>query len=96
MMKWKHQNKRYTSPVKEQQIINELRLVYNIIMEYRKIANLLNMAANQPPKLRTQNQVEINVESRGTYSVNREINFKTSMLKKAHIITINLKKSVKK
>ena len=96
MMKWKYQNKRYTSPVKEQQIINELRLVYNIIMEYRKIANLLNMASNQPPKLRTKNQVEINVESRGTYSVNREINFKTSMLKKAHIITINLKKSVKK
>ena len=53
-------------------------------MEYRKIANLLDMASNQPPKLRTKNWVEINVESRGTYSVNREMNFKTSMLKKAY------------
>ena len=49
-------------------------------MEYQKIANLLDNASNQPSKFRTKNWVEINDESRGTYSVNRQINFKTSML----------------
>ena len=38
-------------------------------------------ASNQPSKFRTKNWVEINDESRGTYSVNRQINFKTSMLR---------------
>ena len=50
-------------------------------MEYQKIANLLDNASNQPSKFRTKNWVEINDESRGTYSVNRQINFKTSMLR---------------
>ena len=50
-------------------------------MEYQKIANLLDSASNQPSKFRTKNWVEINDESRGTYSVNRQINFKTSMLR---------------
>ena len=50
-------------------------------MEYQKIANLLDNTSNQPSKFRTKNWVEINDESRGTYSVNRQINFKTSVLR---------------
>ena len=50
-------------------------------MEYQKIENLLDNTWNQPSKFRTKNWVEINDESRGTYSVNRQINFKTSMLR---------------
>ena len=50
-------------------------------MEYQKIANLLDNVSNQPSKFRARNWVEINDESRGTYSVNRQINFKTSMLR---------------
>ena len=49
-------------------------------MEYLKIANLLNTGSNQPLKFRTRNWVEINDESRVTYSPNRQIKFKTSML----------------
>ena len=51
-------------------------------MEYQKIANLLNdNKSNQPSKFRTKNWVEINAESRGTYNVNSQIKFKTTMLK---------------
>ena len=38
-------------------------------------------ASNQPSKFRTKNWVEINDESRGTYNVNSQIKFKTTMLK---------------
>ena len=50
-------------------------------MEYRKIANLINDASNEPSKFRTKNWVEINDESRGTYNVKSQIKFKTTMLK---------------
>ena len=50
-------------------------------MEYKKIASLLDGASNQPSKFRTKNCVEINDESRGTYNVNSQITFKTTMLK---------------
>ena len=51
-------------------------------MEYQKIANLLDdNKSNQPSKFRTENWVEINDESRGTYNVNSQIKFKTTMLK---------------
>ena len=50
-------------------------------MEYQKIANLLNDKSNQPSKFRTRNWVEINDEARGTYSPNKQIKFKTSMLR---------------
>ena len=49
-------------------------------MEYQKIANLLDNASNQPSKFRTKNWVEINDESRGTYTSN-DIKFKTTMLR---------------
>ena len=38
-------------------------------------------ASNQPSKFRTKNLVEVNDESRGTYSANRQINFKKPMLR---------------
>ena len=50
-------------------------------MEYQKIANLLDDASNQPPKFKTKNWVEVNDESRGTYNINGQIKFKTTMLK---------------
>ena len=51
-------------------------------MEYQKITNLLDdNKSNQPSKFRTKNWVEINDESRGTYNVNSQIKFKTTMLK---------------
>ena len=49
-------------------------------MEYQKIANLLDNASNQPSKFRTRNWVEINDESRGTYTSN-DIKFKTTVLR---------------
>ena len=50
-------------------------------MEYQKIANLIDDTSNQPSKFRTRKLVEINDESRGTYNVNSQIKFKTTMLK---------------
>ena len=50
-------------------------------MEYQKIANFLDDASNQPSKFKTKNCVKINDVSRGTYSANSEIQFKTTMLK---------------
>ena len=41
---------------------------------------MLDSASDQLSKFRTKNRVEINDESRGTYSDNRQINFKTSLL----------------
>ena len=49
-------------------------------MEYQKISNLLDTGSNQPSKFRTRNWVEINDESRGTYTSN-DIRFKTTMLR---------------
>ena len=50
-------------------------------MEYEKIANLIDDASSQSSKFRTKNWVEINDKSRGTYKVNSQIKFKTTMLK---------------
>ena len=50
-------------------------------MEYQKIANLLDDESNQPSKFRIRNWVEINDEARGTYSLNKQIKFKKSMLR---------------
>ena len=49
-------------------------------MGYQKIANLLEGASNEPSKFSTRNWVEINDESRGTYTSN-DITFKTTMLR---------------
>ena len=42
---------------------------------------MIDDASNQPSKFRTKNLVEINDQSRGTYNVNSQIKFKTTMLK---------------
>ena len=42
---------------------------------------MIDDASDQPSKFRTNNWVEINDESRGTYNVNSQIKFKTTMLK---------------
>ena len=50
-------------------------------MKYQKIANLLDSASNKASKLRTRNWVEINDGIRGVYSPNKQIRFKTTMLR---------------
>ena len=56
--------------------------MHDIIIEYQKIANLIDdNTLNQPSKFRTRNWIEINDESRGAYNVNSQIKFKTAMLK---------------
>ena len=51
-------------------------------MKYQKIANLLDYnKSNQSSKFRAKNLVKINDESRGTYNVNSQVKFKTTMLK---------------
>ena len=51
-------------------------------MEYQKVANLIDRESSvEPSKFKTKNLVEINDESRGTYNVNSQIKFKTTMLK---------------
>ena len=50
-------------------------------MKYQKIANLLNDESNKPSKFRARNWVEINDDVTGAYSPNKQIRFKTSMLR---------------
>ena len=50
-------------------------------MEYQKVTNLLDDSSNKTSKFRTRNWVEINDESRGTYNDDKQIKFKTIMLK---------------
>ena len=42
---------------------------------------MLNDGSNKPSKFKTRNWVETNDEPRGTYSPNKQIKFKTSMLR---------------
>ena len=52
------------------------------MMEYQKIANLLdNNLSNQPSKFRTKNWVEINDESKESYSANSDIRFKPTIVR---------------
>ena len=50
-------------------------------MEYQKITNLVDDSSNKTSKFRTKNSIEINDESRGTYNDDKQIRFKTTMLK---------------
>ena len=43
----------------------------SVIMEYQKIADLLNDESNKPSKFMTRNWVEINDDIRGVYSPNK-------------------------
>ena len=51
------------------------------MMRYQKIANLLDSASNKPSQFRTRNWVEINDDIRAAYSPNKQIRFKTAMLR---------------
>ena len=50
-------------------------------MEYQIIMNLVDYTANQSSTFKTRNWVEINGESIGTYYVESDIKFKTSMIR---------------
>ena len=50
-------------------------------MEHQKITNLLDNISNQRSKFRTRYWVEINDESKESYSAGSDIRFKTTMLK---------------
>ena len=50
-------------------------------MEYQKIIDLLDNTSNQLSKFRTKKLIEINDQSRGMHNTNRDIRFKTTMLK---------------
>ena len=50
-------------------------------MEYQKIVDLLDNTPNQPSRFTIKNWIEINDNARGTYIVNSQIKFKTSMLR---------------
>ena len=50
-------------------------------MEYQKITNRLDDSSNKTSKFRTKNWAEKNDESRGTYNDDKQIRFKTTMLK---------------
>ena len=50
-------------------------------MEYQKIANLLNNESYQPSKFRTRNWVKIDDDARSEYSPNKQIRFKTALLR---------------
>ena len=50
-------------------------------MEFQRIANLLDSASNKASKFRTRNRVEINDDIRGACSPNKQIRFKTTMLR---------------
>ena len=45
------------------------------------MANVLSDGSNKPSKFRTKNWVEINDDVRGVYSLNKQIRFKTAMLR---------------
>ena len=50
-------------------------------MEYQKMANLLDSASNQLSRFRTKNCVEINDDLWKGYTPNKQIKFKTQMLR---------------
>ena len=50
-------------------------------MEYQKTINLLDNTSNKSSKFRAKNWIEINDDIRGTYSLNKNIRFKTSKLR---------------
>ena len=50
-------------------------------MKYQKIINFLDNTPNQPSKVRTRNRDKINDDSYRTYSINSQIEFKSTMLK---------------
>ena len=51
--------------------------------------NFLDITKNQPSKFKTKNWVEINDDARGVYSINCQIKFETTKLKRCiHTYTL--------
>ena len=50
-------------------------------MEYQETTNLLNDESNKPSKFTTRNWVKIDDKVRGEYSSDKQIKFKTTMLR---------------
>ena len=73
--------RRYISPEERQKIIDDLKFINTIIMEYQKIINLLGNAPNQPSKFRRKKWVEIKDEARRPNNKYRQIKIKILMLK---------------
>ena len=59
-----------------------------MIMEYQKIANLIDNTLDQPSKFRKKNWVEINDESKESYGTGSDIKFKTTMLSLIYVIML--------
>ena len=66
---------------KDKKLLMNLGQYNNTIIEYQKKANLLNNASNQLSQVRTNKWVKIIDESRATYAANKQIKFKTSLLR---------------
>ena len=49
-------------------------------MECQKIANLLDTTSDNVPRFITKTRIEVNDQSVKSYSINKQIRFKTSML----------------
>ena len=49
-------------------------------MEYQKITNLLDKTSDNVPKFITKKWIEVHDQSGGSYNINKQIRFKTSML----------------
>ena len=49
-------------------------------MEYQKITNLLDTTSGNVPRFITKTRIEVNDQSGKSYSINKQIRFKTSML----------------
>ena len=50
-------------------------------MEYKKITNLLGNTSDKVPRFITKKWIEIHDRSAGTYNTNKQMRFKTSMLR---------------
>ena len=50
-------------------------------MEYQKITNLLGSTADKVPRFITKKWIEVHDQSGGAYNTNKQIRFKTSMLR---------------
>ena len=57
-------------------------------MDYHKIVNFLNDESTKPSKFRTRNWVEINDDTKSAYFPNKQIRFKTIMLRSSYGITV--------
>ena len=57
-------------------------------MEYQKITNLLDNIPDKVPRFITKKWIKIHVKSGGTYNTNKQIRFKTLMLRSNCVTTV--------